>query len=199
MRIEKISGNKIKITVTQDDMMSWGISIESITDDPSEVHEWFWHILKQAESQADFDIENSQLMVEAMQGKNDEIVLFLTRLGEEETEKLKTRKGRYRVKQPVQAKEEHSLLYSFESFDHLCKFSKEWESRGETSSLYSYDGRYYLFMSWEKNMCNEEAIHSFVSEFADRVPLSVQNTAFLEEHGKVICQENAIEIIKNKF
>jgi len=198
VRIEKISGNKIKITVTQDDMMQWGVSIETIAEDPSEAHDWLWHILKQAESEADFDIQNSQLAVEAMPGKNNEIVLFLTRLGEE-TDAARTKRGRYRIKQPVQVREATSLLYAFESFDHLCRFAKEWESMGEKSSIYVYEGRYYLFMTWDKGLCSEEQIHSFVSEFADRVPLSVQSTSFLKEHGKVVCEENGIETIRKNF
>lgn len=196
MRIEKISGNKLKITVTQDDMMSWGISFESIADDPSEIHEWFWDILKQAEAEADFDIENSQLMIEAMPGKNDEMILFLTSIGQEAQE-VRIKRGRYRVKRPAPPKEENSLLYCFESFDNLCIFAKEWQSGEGKDSIYLFKGKYYLHLCCDGE--REEKIHAIISEYATRVPLSELSAVYLSEHGKIICKDNGIETIRDKF
>jgi len=203
MKIEKVNNNKIKVTVTPDEMQQWGVDFESLAGNSPEARDLFWNLIKKAEFETGFVVDNSQLIVEAMPLKNDGIVLFVTRIDEDyDSEKygrIKIRRPRYRVKKHVLHDDNTVILYSFNNFDDLCEFSKQWQHLGENSNLYSYGGLYYLALHFENQFFDHEFVENKLLEFAKKVDSPRISEAYLKEYGVSLSEGNALLTIANHF
>lgn len=201
MKIEKVSNNRIKVTVTNDDMERWGVSFESFAGDSPEAQELFWTLIKRAEFETGFEVENSRLVIEALPHKNDGIVLFVTRVDDgAETERLrKIGRPRYKVKKMPQRDDEEVLIYMFSDFDDLCAMAQQWMHAGERSSLYIYEGKYYVAVKFDKFFANSSDAKTKLSEFGTKVSSVRTGEAFLAEYGKLICDDQAILTMARHF
>lgn len=205
MKIEKIGYNKIKITVTLDDMSEWGLSFDSFVGNTKEAQDLFWNMLRKAENEAGFLIDNSQLMVEAMPLKNEGIVLFVTKVEEEYTDEVerilraKPRRPRYKVKKLHQDVAAESLIYGFDDFDNLCGFVKALPDSGGESRLYKNDGAYYLSISADPGEAGAEALSAYAGEFGGWRSPADFGEALVGEHAETILKKDAIETIKKYF
>ena len=71
MKVERISANKIKVTVTIEDLDRWGVNPEMFAEDCEETRELFRTLIRRAEYETGFSVENSRVMVEAIPHKYD--------------------------------------------------------------------------------------------------------------------------------
>ena len=46
MKIEKISTNKIKVTLTNEDMLEWELNFDNLTYNSPQVQELFWDVIR---------------------------------------------------------------------------------------------------------------------------------------------------------
>jgi len=201
VKIEKVSNNRIKVTVTSDDMERWGVSFESFAGDSPEAQELFWTLIKRAEFETGFEVENSRLVIEALPHKNDGIILFVTRIDDVvETERSKkTGKHRYRVKKLTSRQEDEVFVYMFGDFEDLCAMAQQWNFSGEKSSLYIHEGTYYLLVKFDGHLLNTGYAKAKLSEFGSRMSAVRAGEAFLEEYGSLIAEDNAISTIAKYF
>ncbi len=182
MKIEKLRSNKIKVTFSQEDMLIHGLTPELVAKNAPAAREVFWEILRQAEEETGFSAEDGKLMIEAMPGADDSLVLYITRL--EQDEALPFRK---KVRLKIKNAEEGNCLV-FSSFDDVADMAKAMpDLNGGT--LYFYNERYYLVMPSDTS--------ELLSEFGKKTT-SLYIASILSEHGKLIC-ENAMETIREYF
>lgn len=198
MKFEKISANKIKVLVTQDDLITHGISFESFTADSTAVQDFFWNVIRKAEMETDFVADSGRVIVEALHLKNEGIVIFITNpLEDTLLPTQKNRRLRYRVKPKTPAKSEEPYIYLFEEFDDLCAFASKWRYDGANSSLYTMGNQYYLVFTAPYPAFNKSYMEAQILEFGKPAPALKQ--AYLEEHGQKICDGNAIASIVKYF
>lgn len=189
MKIEKISYNKIKVTVTSLDMLKWGVSLDNFVEDTPEARELFWTLIKRAEYETGFSFNDSRLVVEAVPHKYDGLVLFVTKIEEEPDITQAVKKSRLRAK----------MLHQKPAFE-LFEFSdleKLIECAGNitditNADLYSHMGKYYLAVY-------EEYISTALSEYGDKVIKGEFMLPHIKEHGKLLAERNALEVIKKYF
>ncbi len=182
MKIEKLRSNKIKVTFSQEDMLIHGLTPELVAKNAPAAREVFWEVLRQAEAETGFSAEDGKLMIEAMPGADDSLVLYITRLEQDEALPFR-KKVRLKIKN---AEEGNCLMFS--SFDDIVDMARAMpDLNGGT--LYFYKEKYYLVMPSDTL--------ELLSEFGKKTS-APYIASILSEHGKLIC-ENAMETIREYF
>ncbi|MDD6308549.1 MAG: adaptor protein MecA [Clostridia bacterium] len=198
MKIERVGANKIKVTVYPEDLSNHGISFESFAANTPAVQDFFWAVMKRAENETDFVAEDGRVLIEAMHLKNEGIVIFISKPeGGVPAGIPKIRRARYRVKPRAIKAHEAIRIYAFESFEDVCTFAGQWRYMGEKSSLYFWKDAYYLLLAFEKEAFDKTYVEAQILEFAR--PCKSISLAYLEEHGRKICDGDAIAAVTKYF
>ena len=189
MKIEKISYNKIKVTVTTLDMIKWGVSLDNFVQDTPEARELFWTLIKRAEYETGFSFDDSRLMVEAVPNKYDGIILFVTKIEDDALEIPRTaKKSKIRAKAP--RSKTGTEVFEFADIDVLIECAKQTEEY-LAADLYGYMDAYYLVVY--------DSGCAHLSEYGDKLINDEYTLPHIKEHGKLIAENNALEVIKSYF
>lgn len=196
MKIEKLTENKIRITLNLNDLEDEHIDLHSFMSNSPESQALFYNLLSQAEKEVGFYTKDYKLMIEAIAVPEGNFILTVTRLPEKEQSKKQVR-----IKRKTSTINEDLVIYSFNSFDDYCEFCKylSLHLKSETYlklkkvSLCLYNSKYYLCIHINKsNLPIVNTINCEISEFGN----SVKNPDLFErkllEYGKVIFKTNAI-------
>ena len=208
MRIERISHNKIKVTLSFDDLEKWDIDIESLSYNSPEAQEMFWNMMKRAEVETGFYVDDSQLIIEAMPLEREGFVIVVTRVDDDDDFesihkyiKNKFRKSELRVKKKSKKISSTLLIYTFEEFDDICAASMRlMDIYIGDSSLYKYKSQYYLVLTRNCSFSNNpETIETLLSEYGQKLTHCSIQEGFLNEHGTMIIESDALEILRGYF
>ena len=135
MKIEKLSDNQIKLTLTRADLKERNINLEELIKPSEKTQELFRNIMEQAFNECGFSFENTPLMVEAAPVSVDGLMIIVTKLPEKETPKDKLSlisqnkdMRRYKKKSispyiPEETSDEGICIYSFDSLDSVASAS----------------------------------------------------------------------------
>ena len=93
MKIEKISENQIRCTLTSADLSSRQIRLSELTYGSDKARQLFQDMMQEAEYSVGFTSGNSPLMIEAIPTSPDSIVLIITKV--DDPEELDTRFSRF--------------------------------------------------------------------------------------------------------
>ncbi|OQB14713.1 MAG: Adapter protein MecA 2 [Firmicutes bacterium ADurb.Bin193] len=204
MKIERIAPNKIKVTLSIDDLKEWDVSFESLTYNSPEAQDLFWNLIHRAEVEAGFYANGSQLVVEAMPIKNDGFVMIITRIEEGEDNPVQ-KYLRPRVKKDVKTRRRPRVLvspvvYEFKSFDDVVEACKNIETRfSGMSSLYKYNQQFYITFHITNELVLED-LDVILTEYAVKDGASAHiRTGELAEHGMLLIENNAVETISSHF
>ena len=80
MKIERISENQLKLTLTKDDLKERDIQLEDLITPSEKTQKLFHDIMEQALDESDFISENTPLMVEAVPAGADGIMIIVTKV-----------------------------------------------------------------------------------------------------------------------
>ncbi len=183
MKIEKISENKIRILITAADLKKKNIEIDDLYYDNTKAQSLFWELLYEAYMEESFDVENSKLIVEVAPVAYDSFVIIVTRIPN-------TKPVLFTGKPP---KSYLNNYFQFESFDEFLELSKEIDGlfSGE-SSLYKYQQWYVLSLS---GFLTKKA-QATLEEYGMKVNTSA---GVLNEHGKLLINKDALDVINKYF
>ena len=92
MRFEKLNENKIRITLTNQDLIKKNIDFHSFMANPIESQDLFFDMLDTAEKEIGFITRNYQIRIEALQVSNGDFILIITRSLPETKKCLKRKK-----------------------------------------------------------------------------------------------------------
>ncbi len=188
MKIEKVENDKIKVTLTLEDLILYDICGENITPDSPKLHRFLFDIMESVREKTGFNPDSGQVVVEAIKDQNG-ITLFIS--------KLKTFTGiekasPKKIKSVKINKNIHKNRYCFKSFDLLCEcFKIIKEDFFKASSLYKYDGKWYITVASKNTLLN-----SVLREYCDFISENASDM-FLKEHGELIAKgEKLISLVK---
>jgi len=188
MKFERIAVNKLKVSVSRDDMKVWGLSFENLHENGDHIEDIFFDLMRRAEDETGFVFEDSQLLVEAMPLPGGGIVMYVTKMdGDGETVPfgrgipvpVRLRRSRYRVKSRQTAGE---LVFAFDDFENLSMFVREFASFITKSDLYTMGESYYLYLTGIDNI-KPEKLAALAGEFRGEL---CRGGAYIREHGAVI-------------
>lgn len=195
MKIEKLNENKIKITLNSDDLKARNIDVQSFIYNTPESQDLFWDVMREAEKEYGFSVDESMVYVEASATASGIFTLTVTKTSNSlnsSTLKNKIRKQNYKLKRKVANSPLDHSIYRFDSFDDFCDFCKVVSDKNfEQNALYELENAYYLLAS---NMPNH-----LILEYACKEHNTDILAAKLAEYGKVIASDNAIETIAKAF
>lgn len=201
MKIEKITENKIKIILKQEDFKNKSINMRNMFFTTSEYQNLFLEILNIAKKEVDFDTDGHKLLIETFFQEDDIFVFMITKyLDNTNAQKNKPRKY-LTVKKKTPCANSSYNICEFNTFDDFCEFCNYINKNNninikylfKTSILYFYNNTYYLVI--EGINVNNNFINSFFSsllEFSSFTTLTKNFKYKLEEHGKIIMKNNAI-------
>ncbi len=201
MKIEKITENKIRIILKQEDFKDKSIDIKKLLLTTPESQHLFLEILNKAKKEVDFDTEGYKLLIEAY-FQNEDVFIFTITKYIESNGTLKNKPKRYlTVKRQKQILNNSSYVYQFNTFDDFCEFCDFINKNShislsgiyKTSILYFYNNTYYLVIDGI-NICHKSLnlFHSSLLEFSNILTFTKNFRFKLKEHGKVIIKNNAI-------
>lgn len=93
MKIEKISDNQIRCTLTAADLSGRKIKISELAYGTEKARSLFRELMTQARKECGFEVNNIPLMIEAVPVNSDSIVLIITKV--EDPEELDTRFSKF--------------------------------------------------------------------------------------------------------
>lgn len=93
MKIEKISDTQIRCTLTSDDLSIRNLNIKELAYGTEKVRNLFSEMMEMASSEVGFEAEGVPLMIEAIPGRDEGIVLVITKV--EDPEEVDTRFARF--------------------------------------------------------------------------------------------------------
>lgn len=80
MKVEKLSENKIKITLTMDELKARKIDIHDIENDVNIAKNLFLDLISESELNEDFAVDDSQLFIEASSDNSNIFVVTITKI-----------------------------------------------------------------------------------------------------------------------
>ena len=201
MKIEKITENKIRIILKQEDFKDKTIDIKELLLTTPESQHLFLEILNRAKKEVNFDTEGYKLLIEAFLQNEDVFIFTITKYIESNIA-LKSKPKRYlTVKRKSQILNNSSYIYEFNSFEDFCEFCDSINKNShinltgiyKTSILYFYNNTYYLVIDGV-NICHKSLnlFNSSLLEFSNLLTFTKNFRFKLKEHGKVIIKNNAI-------
>lgn len=202
MKFEKLNENKIRITLTIQDLAEKEIDFHVFMSNSAEAQDILLDMLEQAKKETGFDPEDYNLKVEALVMADTNFVFTITKLPPEE--KQKTSKRKFTVKRKNIVPNSTQAVYCFNCFDDFNDFLiflsentlfNNAKKLAKSITLYEYKEKYYLLMSnINTELVNKLKFYTYITEFAKCVTSSKVFASKLKECGILIMKNNAFEI-----
>lgn len=206
MKIEKINDNKVRITLTFDELEKREISLSQIEKDNNVAKDFFITLLEESNLEEDFEIDNSQLFIEASSDNNNLFIITITKIDDmpelrqyslmENTNLKKTRKNQ-KCKNDIVKYKVDSNIYSFANLDNvldLCEISKKEKLFFGRNSLYRYEDMYFLIFN-KTSVKNDRFLKTYVflSEFCENYYSAKLFETLLKEKAELIIKDYALQ------
>ena len=120
MKFEKLSENKIRITLSIQDLAEKEIDFHVFMSNSIESQDILLDMLEQAKKETGFDPENYNLKIEALAMADTSFVFTITK--EVPEEKAKLPKKKFTIKRKSLNPSSTQAVYAFSNFDDYCSF-----------------------------------------------------------------------------
>ena len=202
MKFEKLSENKIRITLTIQDLAEKEIDFHVFMSNSIESQDILLDMLEQAKKETGFDPENYNLKIEALAMADKSFIFTITKDIPEE--KTKSPKKKFVVKRKTLNPSSTQAIYSFNSFDDYCNFLQflkdsnlfyDVKEIADSVTLYEYKEKYYLLLDLiHSDIVSKLKFYATITEFAKYVTNSKLFACKLKEFGTLIMKNNALQI-----
>lgn len=195
MKFEKVDENKVKITLSLEELKMRNITINDIETDTNVAKNLFTSLIEESNLEDDFQLEDSQLYIEAIADSNENFVLTITKI-DNLPDITKYSKKQSKVLYKID-----SQLYEFISLDvilEFCEIAKKENLFFGKNSLYKFNDKYYLLFS-ESAVRNKKFIKTYVimSEYCTRYfSDDLYYTAITEKSQTLIVNRAMQKLIK---
>lgn len=201
MKFEKISENKIRITLTVNDLKDKDIDFHDFMSNPLETQDLFLDILEEAKDKIGFNTKDCKLKIEALAMIDGDFVVNITRLSNMEKALPSMPKKKFKVHRKSSTPKSNQAVYKFDLFDDYCNFVQFLSQNGLSNShliakkiiTYAYKDEYYLFFDdINVNYKHLLKFYSSITEFGTYISNSSLFVSKLHECGKVVIKNNAL-------
>lgn len=176
MEFIRVGENKLKLSLSEDEMRKYGIKREELSRDTTARRRALWTLLDEVKKQTGLDAAVGRTLIEAFPGKKEGCEIFVTVLSH--------------------TREVHTALYRFIGLDTLKTAASKLASLcpdGENASLYALTGEEYLLALKLPVTANARtpSPYSFLEEYGVREKNGVFH-AYAKEYGVCLFATNAI-------
>ena len=214
MKIERISENQLKLTLTKDDLKERDIKLEDLITPSEKTQKLFRDIMEQALDEEDFvSSENTPLMVEAVPMGTEGIMIIVTKVNNKDGKKpsdllQQAQEMRRWKKKPLDtlehAEEKNSdiLIYSFPELDDVIHVSLRLDGafKGD-SAVYKNEGKYFLVLQGDTYTAEESSadLELILKEYGQKHVSTPLAKYYLLEHGETIIADKAVKALAKTF
>ena len=196
MRIEKLNSNKVRVTLTGDDMMGFDINAERLSRNSAELHNFLFKIMDTVHKETGFNLHNGQVVVEA-QSMGDGMTILISKINSVSKGITETVKNGKRIIARVNEKRKGTGTYYFDDFEDLCKAIIMIKDEAHNlNALYKAENGYFYLLDFEnpyfdeeKNLCE---VISVLREFSNRELAYRHQHIRVREYGEVIAKGEAL-------
>ncbi|MFC3884406.1 adaptor protein MecA [Bacillus songklensis] len=222
MDIERINENTVKFYVSYIDIEDRGFDRNEIWFNRERSEELFWEMMDEIHQEEEFAVEGPLwIQVQALE-KGIEVIVTRAQLSKD-GQKFEVPIGEDRkIDIPVDERiesildqqfnqenegeletEDDSLQFviRFRDFEDVISLSHRLELEDVRNQLYSFEGRYYLYVEFfeeeEHEMTHDlDNILGILLEYGNESPVTIHR---LQEYGNEIMKENALTQVKQYF
>ena len=204
MKIEKLSTDKIKVTVTAEELNIWNINPREISPDLPQLKDFIASLIRQSYDTVDDEILNSNVLVEARpQGEN--FVFVITRVGHD-YENIQKQISRCVKKQKFLSGNYAARIVSgqamsyflFDSLEDFCQMLSAVGCKAlEDTLLYKAGNEFYLRVKRCKNDFNRLCM--ILSEYAKAMGHDAWVKAYISEHATIFAGFEDYEALRRCF
>lgn len=208
MKIEKISENIIKVTISYNDLEERNVDLNALNYNTPAAQEFLWDLMEQAEEQLGFNLTDSQLIIEPVPDSNDGFVITITRIDEDgEFESIhkyiknRMKKSDLRVKKKSRKVSSPLLLYSFRTLNDICELADKLDMHysGE-STLYRCRDTYYLSLTRSGLLSADiKMFELMLAEYGTKIANINFTEGYLNEYGEKIIEYNALDVLRKFY
>lgn len=201
MRVERIAKDKVRIFISYDELEERGIDRDDMWKNGKKIQEFkkvqelFWDMMETAYHEAGFEI-SGPIVVEAFSMPSEGVVLIVTRVPS-----LPVGTSQDDDDDEVDIELTPDLfspfIFQFGDFEDVVHVAHALSDYGLSSTLYRYQEAYYVYV--EEDSLREEAYDAVWSILQEYGTHATTTTAVLEEYGRVIVRQHAMETLANQF
>ncbi|MGN7407757.1 MULTISPECIES: adaptor protein MecA [unclassified Sporosarcina] len=220
MEIERINENTVKFYLSYMDIEERGFTREEVWYNRDKSEELFWDMMEEIDSESDieFEIEGPLwIQVHAMSG-GIEVLVTRAQLPEEgesteypygiddprklfQPELEGTDDSSESTNEPISDNKKTTAreLFVFKEFDDLIPLASQLSNFDETTSLYSFEGKYYLYIDYsssDKEVSDKIDVESVILEYGTPTNLTIHR---LREYGTEVMGSNVFQTIESYF
>ena len=222
MKIEKISDNQIRCTLTKEDLDSHQIRISELAYGTDKAKKLFREMMQQAQIEFGFEADNIPLMIEAIPVNGESVILIVTKV--EDPEELDTRFSKF---SPYKKTKQDTLhfdgadniidifqklyedtrkvsvnlirLYTFHTLDDVIAAAHGLDGfyKG-INTLYKDENSLYQLIVHQSSCTAEEfnKVCNILSEYGSGRAFTAAGEAHLKEHGELISRKALQQLAK---
>ncbi|MDD4844208.1 MAG: adaptor protein MecA [Anaerotignum sp.] len=214
MKIERVSENQLKLTLSRTDLVERDLKLEDLINPSEKTQKLFRDIMEQALDEYDFINESTPLMVEAVPVGVDGIMIIVTKIDQKNKSEnpmdllfknKEAHKWKRKTLDTVETnnnENEDLLIFSFQTLDEAIQASLRLHDcyQGE-SELYKSNERFFLVLQADTYPAEEsnDYIELILNEFGQKHISTSLAKYYLLEHGETLISTNAIEILAKTF
>ncbi|MDA7025671.1 genetic competence negative regulator [Bacillus sp. CLL-7-23] len=193
MRLERLNYNKIKIFLTIDDLTDRGLTKEDLWKDSFKVQQLFKDMMNEANTELGFEV-NGSIAVEVYSLQAQGMVIIVTK-NQDSDEDDHDYDEDY-IEMQVKLGESVDIIYEFQTFEHLIELAKNLDRIGiHGGTVYHYEDRYFLSLD-DFDSHSVDGVISILAEYGSPTTLTIHR---LQEYGKIIMNQNAVQMIQTYF
>lgn len=225
MKFEKMGNGALRCILTQEDLAQNGIELDDFFTNTQNARNFLEKLIHIAEEEVGFHATGNMMSIQAAIMSEDEIVLTFTESQMNGVELIEHLKNMFSARNSAAGQEESSNVDIFQELESGEKKEKEQENGGDGyvylvafmsfasvrdfcrilpepdhagSRLYYLDKNKEYFLWADLNQSSRQYIYEFVAssmEYADSIEKDGSYSNYLEEHGKVIVRNHALETL----
>ncbi len=223
LEIERINDNTVKFYISYGDIEERGFDRDEIWYNREKSEELFWEMMDEVHQEEEFMIEGPLwIQVQALD-KGLEVLVTKAQISKDgqkfelpiTDEKLKDLPVDERIEELLDQhfntktddddddddsyEDTLEFLIAFKDFEDLISLSNRNILEDLSTKLYSFEGKYYLFVDFPEEEYDEEDIDNSLSlllEYGHETAVTIHR---VEEYGKLIMSENVFSEIRRHF
>lgn len=217
MEIERINENTVKFFLSYLDIEERGFTREEVWYNREKSEELFWDMMDEINDEAEFEAEGP-LWIQ-VHAQNNGIEVTVTRANSSDAENAHAfdQDDPQRIFQHpdesfqridddddidptgIQTAGRMENTFVFNEFEDVIKLASRMHGYAANTVLYSYENKYYIHVSFDEEMANEqqrEDMGSVLLEFGTPSPTTIH---ILEEYGNIIMDSDVFMQIEEYF
>ncbi|WP_066055026.1 adaptor protein MecA [Robertmurraya korlensis] len=220
MEIERINDNTVKFYISYGDIEERGFDRDEIWYNREKSEELFWEMMDEVHQEEEFMIEGPLwIQVQALD-KGLEVLVTKAQISKDgqkfelpiTDDKLKDIPVDERIEELLDQhfntktdddddsyEDTLEFLIAFKDFEDVISLSNRNILEDLSTRLYSFEGKYYLFVEFPEEEYDEEDIDNSLSLLLEYGHETATTIHRVEEYGKLIIAENVFSEIRKHF